>query len=74
MKEVIAIAQLVISAILIILVLFQEKGEGMSESIGGSGTGGFSSQRRGLEKSTFIITVIFLFLFVVSSVALLVIN
>jgi len=53
------IAQLVVSILLIILVLLQEKSSGLSGVLGGSGTeGGFYQTRRGLERFIFWGTII----------------
>lgn len=63
MKNIISISQLIISVIIIVLVLLQERGSGMGESFGGSEGGGFSQQRRGLEKTIFYATIIALVIF-----------
>lgn len=65
----IKIAQLVISVALIILVLLQERGSGVSESFGGGGEAGFYQHRRGLEKVIFIATIVGLVLFAGVSLA-----
>jgi preprotein translocase subunit SecG len=53
---VIAIAQIVISIVLIILVLLQERGTGLGGVFGGSTE--FYQQRRGLEKIIFYSTIV----------------
>ncbi|MBP6855770.1 MAG: preprotein translocase subunit SecG [Candidatus Pacebacteria bacterium] len=70
MKSIIAIAQLVVSVVLIVLVLLQERGGGMSEALGGS-EGGFTQQRRGWEKTLFVITVVCVALFAITSLVIL---
>lgn len=67
MSNSISIAQLVIAVILIVLVLIQEKGTGVGETFGGGG--GFTQQRRGIEKYLHIATVIGLVLFIATSLA-----
>ena len=69
MATLIKIAQLVIAAALIVLVLLQERGSGISESFGGSGEAGFYQHRRGLEKVIFTATLIGLALFAGTSLA-----
>lgn len=72
-KNIISFVQLIIAVILIALVLLQERGSGMGEAIGGASQGGFTNQRRGVEKYIFMGTVIGLVLFVATSLALLII-
>lgn len=54
---IISILQIIISVILIVLILFQERGSGLSGIFGGSGEG-FYQTRRGLEKIIFIATIV----------------
>ena len=68
MKNILSIAQLAISLIVIILVLLQERGSGIGDTFGGS-EGSFMSQRRGIEKILFIVTIVFLVLFAGISLA-----
>jgi protein translocase SecG subunit len=67
MSVIIKIAQLVIAVAIIILVLLQERGSGVSESFGGGGEAGFYQHRRGMEKVIFIVTIIALVLFAATS-------
>ena len=54
-----AIAQIVVSSLLIILILLQEKSSGLSGILGtGTGEGGFYQTRRGLEKFIFASTIV----------------
>jgi preprotein translocase subunit SecG len=69
MSTIIKISQLVISVGLIILVLVQEKGTGVSGTFGGGTGAGFYQHRRGLEKLMFIITIVALILFAAISLA-----
>lgn len=57
-----AIAQIVISLVLIALILVQERSSGLSGLFGGGGGGGYET-RRGLEKFVFWGTLIAAFLF-----------
>ena len=57
-----AIAQIVISIILITLILIQERSSGLSGLFGGGGGGGYET-RRGLEKTVFWATLVTAFLF-----------
>jgi len=68
METVLSIAQLVIALILIVLVLIQDRGEGLSETFGG-GQGGFSHGRRGIERITYVATIVGLVLFAIISLA-----
>ena len=58
----ISIAQIVISIILIILILFQERSSGLSGVFGG-GESEFYSKRRGLERLIFIATIVLIVIF-----------
>jgi protein translocase SecG subunit len=68
MKTIVSIIQLVTAAALVILVLLQDRGEGLSETFGGGG-GGFSVRRRGLEKIVYIATIASIVIFAVTSLA-----
>ncbi len=52
----IPILQIIISVLLIVLILLQEKSSGLSAVFGGEG--GFYQTRRGLEKVIFIGTIV----------------
>jgi len=56
-----AIFHIIISILLVILVLLQEQGAGLSSAIGGSE---FYASKRGLEKKIFYLTIILAVLFV----------
>jgi len=58
-----AIAQIVISLVLIVLILIQERSSGLSGLFGGGGGGSSYETRRGLEKFIFWGTLIAAFLF-----------
>lgn len=61
-----SIAQIIISIVLIILILLQERSSGLSGVFGG-GESGFYQKRRGLEKMIFFATIIFVIAFGVSA-------
>ncbi|MCD6109260.1 preprotein translocase subunit SecG [bacterium] len=67
MKEAIQIFQLVVSVLLILSILSQQRSAGLSATFGGGG-GGFHVSKRGAEKILFRMTIIFAILFVGSSV------
>ncbi len=62
------IAQIIFSVILILLILIQSKGQGLSSTVAGSI--GFYRSRRGLEKTVFIFTIVFGILLVANSLLL----
>lgn len=67
MKSILEISQVVISVILIILVLLQQRGSGLGSVFGGGGEA--YHQRRGMEKWIFRGTVVSAFIFLVLSIA-----
>lgn len=56
------IAQIVISAFLIIAILIQQRGGGLSGAFGGEGS--VYATRRGIEKKIFITTIVLAVLFI----------
>lgn len=60
------IFQVVISILLILSILSQQRSAGLSATFGG--TGGFQTSKRGAEKVLFNMTIIFALLFVSSSI------
>ncbi len=57
--NVLHIAQVVISVILIGLILMQQRGaEGLGSSFGGDSSGSVYRTRRGLERGVFIVTIL----------------
>lgn len=54
----ISIAQVIISVILIILILLQERTSGLSGVLGGDSGSSFYQTRRGLERIIFISTIV----------------
>lgn len=59
------IAQLIISLILIVLILMQQRGAGLGSAFGGEG--GVYYKKRGLEKLIFVATIVFAILFIITS-------
>ncbi len=71
MKFIVSIIQIITSITLIIVVLMQDRGEGIGESLGGTQSGGFSKTKRGMEKTLHTITIILVVLFALTSVGML---
>lgn len=67
MKIAILLAQIVVSILLIVVILLQAKGSGLSTVFGGEG--GFYRSRRGVEKMFVYFTIILAGLFLVLSIA-----
>lgn len=61
------IIQIVISIVLIVLILLQQRGTALGSAFGG-GQDGFYMKKRGPEKTIFIASIIFAILFIVFSV------
>jgi len=68
--KILPFSQLAISILLIISVLLQNRGSGLSAAFGGD-FGGFYT-KRGLEKFLFVFSAILGFLFIVNSLAMIV--
>lgn len=66
MKSILLISTIVVGILIIILTLFQGKGEGLGSAWGGMG-GSFQT-RRGLEKWMLRLTAVLVFIFFVISV------
>lgn len=65
MKNILLIVQIIISVLLIIAILLQNRGQGLSASFGGSGE--FYRSKRGLEKILFWFTITMVGLFLITS-------
>ena len=63
MKEYLIFAQIIVSIVLVILILLQQRGSSLGSVFGG-GTGEFYSARRGMEKKILWATVVFGIFFV----------
>ena len=72
MERAIFIAQIVVSCLLIIAILLQQRGSGLSSVFGGSGS--IYRTKRGLEKGLFAATIILVLLFVAIGIVNLVIQ
>ena len=65
-----AIAQIVVSITLIVLILLQERSSGLSGILGGGeGEGKFYQTRRGLEKFIFWVTIVLAAIFALLALA-----
>lgn len=53
-----SIAQLILSVVLIVLILLQERTSGLSGAFGGGGEGGAYQTRRGFERIIFAATIV----------------
>jgi protein translocase SecG subunit len=69
MRTVFFVTQIVFSILLVLAILSQQRGSGLSETFGGSST--FYTTKRGAEKVLSIATVVLAVLFVANSVAFL---
>lgn len=67
MKQILSIVQITLSVLVVISILLQQKGEGLSGVFGGLGE--FYATRRGLEKTIFIASIVFVILFAASIIA-----
>lgn len=72
MTSYLLIAQMIVSAALIILILFQQRGTALGSTFGGEGT--FYATLRGIQKKIFWATVIFAFLFIALALLSLVVS
>lgn len=59
---------IVISTLLVVLILLQQRGEGISSLFGGSGNGAYHT-KRGMEKFIFLATIAVSVLFIGSVIA-----
>lgn len=69
MYSFLVIFQVVVSALLILTILSQEKGAGLSATFGGSGGGEFYRSKRGIDRFLFVVTVVLSILFVGTAIA-----
>lgn len=66
MKNALLIIQIVVSTALILIILLQSKGSGISTVFGGSG--GFYRSKRGVEKLLVILTIVLAVIFLILSI------
>jgi preprotein translocase subunit SecG len=64
MKYTITIIQMITAIILMVLILLQNKGGGLSGLFGGGDGGNVFRTKRGMEKNLFILTIIFSVIFI----------
>jgi protein translocase SecG subunit len=62
------IAQIIVSVLIIVLVLLQERSSGLSGLFGGGEAGGFYQTRKGLEKIIFFATIFLVAIFAILAV------
>ncbi|MCX6740981.1 MAG: preprotein translocase subunit SecG [Candidatus Parcubacteria bacterium] len=72
MAKYLDIAQIVVAALLVVGVLLQNRGSGLSSFLGGGGE--FYATRRGLEKTIMIATIVFATIFILLGILRLVIK
>lgn len=65
MNAILNIVQIVSSALLIILILVQQRGAGLGSAFGGEG--GVYYKKRGMEKVIFIATIVLAVLFILTA-------
>jgi len=66
MSDILNIIQIIIAALLVVTVLFQQRGTGLSAAFGGEG--GVYFKKRGAEKVIFIATIVLAVLFILSAI------
>lgn len=69
MRSILFVTQIVFSVLLSLSILTQQRGTGLSDTFGGTGT--FYTTKRGPEKVLFIATIVFAVLFIANSVVFL---
>jgi protein translocase SecG subunit len=70
MKNIVTIVQIVVSMLLIVSILLQQQGVGLSSTFGGEGNA--FRTKRGLEKGLFYATIVLAAVFLGSSLALII--
>ncbi len=71
MKTALLAFQVILSILLAITILIQQRGSGLGVAIGGAGGGGFHTSKRGAEKFLEIATIVLGILFVLNALAFL---
>jgi len=67
MANLLPVIQIVVSAVLIALILLQQRGTALGSSFGGEG--GFYSARRGAQKRIYWATIVFAVLFIALAIS-----
>ena len=57
MESFLPIAQIIVAALLVICILFQQRGTALGSAFGGGGGGEFYATRRGIQKKILWVTV-----------------
>ncbi len=63
MKQYLLIAQIIVTLLLMVFILFQQRGTALGSAFGGEG--GFYATRRGVQKKIFWLTCVFGALFII---------
>lgn len=71
MNTFLTVLQVVIAVLLLLSILTQQRGAGLSATFGGSG--GFYTSKRGIEKFLYTTTIVLTTLFILNSLAFLII-
>jgi protein translocase SecG subunit len=66
MQSILSIIQIVIASLLVVTILLQQRGTGLSATFGGEG--GIYFRKRGMEKIIFIATIVLTVLFIVTAI------
>lgn len=66
MKDALLIANIIVSALIVVFILLQGRGAGLGSAWGGGGE--YFQTRRGIEKLTLQLTVVFIVIFLTISV------
>lgn len=67
MKQALVVIQIIVAVLLIIAIIMQNKSEGIGRTFG-TETSSFST-RRGIEKTLYVLTAVFIGLFAILSIA-----
>lgn len=68
MQNVITITQAIIALLLIVIIMFQQRGTALGSAFGGGDSGGFYSTRRGIQKKLLWATIVLGALFIILAV------
>lgn len=65
MNTILLVAQIIIAILLIVLILFQQRGTALGSAFGGGESGGFYATRRGIQKKILWLTIVCGALFII---------